>query len=322
MSVLQTASSLIGKVKYSFGSSSITSAGGTGDCSSFTQYVFKQNGVSLPRTAEGQYNSSKGMSVDRSRLQAGDLVFFKGTYKSGISHVGIYAGNGKFIHNSSSGGTKISDLNSNYYKQHWAGAKRITGANAGSLTSNLDGVVKGLKGHVKYDYSHKNSFKTTDTDITVDCGGFVSYILQKLGVKITTTSLTGLLNSSEGVEVKNKNDLQAGDVIFYNNVGRKGLSHVNIYLGNGKVAESTRSANGFKITNLKGYYDKHIYKIKRFNINTDSLSDMTDTIGDGLSNAGSGFLNIFKEIGANILVGILIIVLICLAFYLLFKSFD
>ena len=98
MSVISTANSLIGKVKYSFGSSSIGSSGGVGDCSSFVQYVFKQNGLNLPRTAESQYNSDKGKKVDRNNLQVGDVVFFKGTYKSGISHVGIYAGNGEFIH--------------------------------------------------------------------------------------------------------------------------------------------------------------------------------------------------------------------------------
>ena len=74
------ANDLVGKVKYSFGANSITSAGGTGDCSSFVQYVFGQNGVSLPRTAESQYNSSKGTAVEKSDLRAGDVVFFKGTY--------------------------------------------------------------------------------------------------------------------------------------------------------------------------------------------------------------------------------------------------
>ena len=159
MSVVSMANDLVGKVKYSFGANSITSAGGTGDCSSFVQYVFGQNGVSLPRTAESQYNSSKGKSVDKDKLQAGDVVFFQGTYKSGISHVGIYVGNGKFVHNSSSkGGTTISDLSNDYYTKHYAGAKRYAGANTGfsddvtsdvkeNSTSNL-GLIKGFASNI------------------------------------------------------------------------------------------------------------------------------------------------------------------------------
>ena len=140
MSVVSMANDLVGKVKYSFGANSLTSAGGTGDCSSFVQYVFDQNGVSLPRTAESQYNSRKGKSVDKDKLQPGDVVFFKGTYKSGISHVGIYAGNGKFIHNSSSkGGTTISNLSDSYYTQHYAGARRYEGANVGTAKENTEG---------------------------------------------------------------------------------------------------------------------------------------------------------------------------------------
>lgn len=140
MSVVSMAKDLVGKVKYSFGANSLTSAGGTGDCSSFVQYVFNQNGVSLPRTAESQYNSSKGKSVDKDKLQAGDVVFFKGTYKAGISHVGIYVGNGKFVHNSSSkGGTTISNLSDDYYSKHYAGAKRYEGANTGTAKENTEG---------------------------------------------------------------------------------------------------------------------------------------------------------------------------------------
>ena len=135
------ANDLVGKVKYSFGANSLTSAGGTGDCSSFVQSVFGQNGVSLPRTAESQYNSSKGTSVNKDKLQAGDVVFFKGTYKTGISHVGIYVGNGKFVHNSSSkGGTTISNLSDDYYTKHYAGAKRYEGANTGTAENNEDEV--------------------------------------------------------------------------------------------------------------------------------------------------------------------------------------
>ncbi len=98
--------------------------GGRGafDCSSFTRYILRQSGENLPRTAAEQYR--KGTPVDKDEMRAGDLVFFKNTYKRGVSHVGIYMGSGKFIHASSRGGVKESNLNDSYYVNHWAGARR------------------------------------------------------------------------------------------------------------------------------------------------------------------------------------------------------
>lgn len=93
------------------------------DCSGYVQYVFKAHGISLNRTCETQYKH--GSFVSKSTLKPGDLVFFQNTYKAGISHVGIYIGNGQFIHASSSKGVTISNLSSSYYASHYYGARRI-----------------------------------------------------------------------------------------------------------------------------------------------------------------------------------------------------
>jgi cell wall-associated NlpC family hydrolase len=93
------------------------------DCSGYVQYVFRSHGISLNRTAETQYKH--GSYVSKSNLKPGDLVFFQNTYKAGISHVGIYIGDGKFIHASSSKGVTISNLSSSYYTSHYYGARRI-----------------------------------------------------------------------------------------------------------------------------------------------------------------------------------------------------
>ncbi|PGP12006.1 peptidase [Bacillus cereus] len=95
------------------------------DCSGFVYYVFRQHGINnLPRVSYDMFNV--GTSVNKSDLRAGDLVYFKNTYREGISHVGIYIGDGQFIQASSGDEkVKISNLSGSYYIQHYAGAKRV-----------------------------------------------------------------------------------------------------------------------------------------------------------------------------------------------------
>ena len=94
------------------------------DCSGFVYYVMKELGYAPNRTSSDQYKM--GTYVSKKNLKPGDLVFFAGTYKSGISHVGIYIGDGQFIHSPHSGDVvKISDLNSSYYTSHYYGARRV-----------------------------------------------------------------------------------------------------------------------------------------------------------------------------------------------------
>lgn len=120
--VIKKAKSYIGKVKYVFGAS--TPQNGKSDCSGYTSYVFRRAaGKNIGRTAAEQ--ATKGKKVSKSKLKKGDLVLFQGTYKAGASHVGIYIGSGKFIHCSSSGGVKISELNKTYYVQHWMQGRRV-----------------------------------------------------------------------------------------------------------------------------------------------------------------------------------------------------
>ena len=94
------------------------------DCSGYVYYVLKQLGYSPYRTPADQYNM--GTPVSKANLQPGDIVFFAGTYTSGISHVGIYAGNGQFIHAPNSRSTvSYSDLTTGYWANHYYGARRM-----------------------------------------------------------------------------------------------------------------------------------------------------------------------------------------------------
>lgn len=124
--IVNDAVSLVGKLKYVFGGDNIK--GGEGDCSDFTQHVFSLNGLSIGGDTSAQY--TLGTPVPRESLVPSDLVFFKDTYKSGkvdgVSHVGIYVGDNKFVHLCNSG-CIISSLDDGYYESHYLGGRRYKG---------------------------------------------------------------------------------------------------------------------------------------------------------------------------------------------------
>lgn len=95
------------------------------DCSGYVQYVMENFGVEMPRTSTEQY--SIGVRVDKSELMPGDLVYFKYSPSSySLSHVGIYLGEGNFIHSPVPGqSVKISPLNTGYFSYYYYGATRV-----------------------------------------------------------------------------------------------------------------------------------------------------------------------------------------------------
>ncbi|MGP7819767.1 LysM peptidoglycan-binding domain-containing protein [Niallia sp. 01092] len=115
--VLTEAQKMIG-TPYSWGGT--TSAGF--DCSGFVYYVYSKAGKPLNRlSTSGYYDRSYYVDFPK----VGDLVFFKNTYKEGISHLGIYIGNNSFIHADSSKGVRITSLDNAYFKDHFASFKRF-----------------------------------------------------------------------------------------------------------------------------------------------------------------------------------------------------
>ncbi len=116
--VLSTLKSKLGK-PYVYGASGPNSF----DCSGLTYYCYKQVGVYLNRTSSGQ--STNGRYVSKSNLKAGDLVFFN-SGSSYIRHVGMYVGDGKFIHAPSPGKTvRYDSIYSSYYSKGYVTARRI-----------------------------------------------------------------------------------------------------------------------------------------------------------------------------------------------------
>ncbi|MBI5708210.1 MAG: C40 family peptidase [Armatimonadetes bacterium] len=127
--VVDNAMAMLG-TRYRYGSASR----GATDCSGLTTQVYKKMGVKLPRTSREQ--SKTGASVSKSELKPGDLVFFHTGRSRRVNHVGIYKGNGVFVHASSAKGRVREDrLSDGYYASRFVGARRPVGGRAQATKS-------------------------------------------------------------------------------------------------------------------------------------------------------------------------------------------
>jgi len=122
LALIRSGGPLLEEAKKHLGKRYVWAANGprTFDCSGFTCYVCRKNGVSLPRTSARQ--AEIGKKLTRKELKPGDLIFFDTSKerKGVVNHVGIYIGNDKFIHASSGAGkVVISSLNQSFYKQRF-----------------------------------------------------------------------------------------------------------------------------------------------------------------------------------------------------------
>ncbi|MFC5406279.1 C40 family peptidase [Cohnella soli] len=121
-SIVKNAFSYIGKVRYKFGVRDTHKL--ILDCSSFTQLVFKNNGISIPWGSRAQAQIGT-LVKSKSALRVGDLVMFSIGTPGKISHVGIYIGNGNFINNQPGVGVNIKSLNSGYFKNRFIMGRHV-----------------------------------------------------------------------------------------------------------------------------------------------------------------------------------------------------
>jgi cell wall-associated NlpC family hydrolase len=119
-SVLMRALGLVG-TPYRYGGNTPESGF---DCSGLVTYVYRDMlALNLPRTSR-ELAAIQGPKIATDRLTAGDLVFFGS--KGNVSHVGIYVGEGRFVHAPSTGGTvRLDNLDGPYWRNHYTGAKRV-----------------------------------------------------------------------------------------------------------------------------------------------------------------------------------------------------
>ena len=118
------------------------------DCSGFVVSVYQQTiGLLLPRKAEQQAAATQ--KIEQTDLQPGDLVFFN-TMRRAFSHVGIYVGNGKFIHAPRAGAeVRVESMGGSYWQRRFDGARRVMGSNAEPVqmvpTANAYGDAASLR---------------------------------------------------------------------------------------------------------------------------------------------------------------------------------
>ena len=107
------------------------------DCSGFTRHVFASVlGLTLPRRSDEQARQAGWLSVPREALQPGDLVFFN-TMRRAFSHVGIYVGDGKFIHSPRSGAqVRVESMGASYWQRRFDGARRASGVEIAAHTAS------------------------------------------------------------------------------------------------------------------------------------------------------------------------------------------
>jgi len=104
------------------------------DCSGLVYHVYRELGVAAPRTAAAQFEASSRLG--RRDLRPGDLVFFR-TAGRRISHVGIYAGEGRFVHAPQTGRTvELRSLEDEYYSRHFAGGGRLAPVGPGVASAH------------------------------------------------------------------------------------------------------------------------------------------------------------------------------------------
>ena len=112
------------------------------DCSGFTRHVFEMSvGLVLPRRVDDQASASGLSRIAREELRPGDLVFFN-TLRRTFSHVGIYIGDGKFVHAPRSGSqVRVEDMRSAYWDRRFTGARRADRLEAPAAVMGVDGTA-------------------------------------------------------------------------------------------------------------------------------------------------------------------------------------
>ncbi|MFB4165081.1 NlpC/P60 family protein [Alteribacillus sp. JSM 102045] len=211
--------------------------------SEFVQYVYDAaKGISLPRAASDQW--ILGEEVEQEKLQAGDVVFFQGTYLMS----GIYIKNGRFVIVTSEGISERNMETSAYWSEAYRGAKRYSENAADPVTSNNE-IVEKARSLIGSPYNRKGD----DPEEGFNSGAFVYYVYKEV-----TGSWLSKLSSPQleaGIEIE-REDLEPGDLVFFE--GNEDEIISGIYTGNDQFI--TASSSGVQ----ERHMEYHTYYAERF----------------------------------------------------------
>jgi len=210
--------------------------------SGFVQYVFlKGANIRLPRTAKEQY--LLGTSIGIESLKPGDVVFFKDSTGK-INHSAIYVGNDRIIHPLESKGVAITGLkSSSYWYPRYEGAKRITSE---PPIDTLNSIVAEA---LKYEGA-PYLLGGMDPNTGIDCSAFTQLVFKEAKNINLPRSTEEQWELGKSVS---KSELESGDLIFFSNTYREGISHVAIYIGGNRMIHATNTY-GVTITYLTDVY--------------------------------------------------------------------
>lgn len=199
IAVINTAKNYIGKLSYAFGGSNIQN--GYGDCSIFTQFCYAQAGVNIGRTTEQQYRNT--YHVIFADAQAGDLIFFKDTWDSpsghidGVEHVGIYVGNGDFIHLNDNG-CKVNNINEKYWNEHYLTTGRVDGLDYLNYNESMSAFDRINSVSVSNNSTILNQVFRVVMVVTIIIFGVI-FFASAIGVQVKLTDVKGGENNGTAV---------------------------------------------------------------------------------------------------------------------------
>ena len=252
------------------------------DCSSFTHHVFdRAAGTEIGGYSEEQYTTSKGKKVNKSDLKPGDIILFKNTlsnrtgktkYKDNVSHSSIYLGDSKFIESTTtqSGfkGIKVTDLNSNWSKQHYLTGKRFIDGD-----KKVDPTVKNPNKLTKFT---KATGSYTLPDIGGTTGGSVSSVSTD-GTTTETPTASGFFEDMATAAVNFSKKLFGFDITDTSSDSSSGSESTGLqsaasgdFLGKWGCSFETRGGGSeFDLGSNPGFADGYNYGIYQWNNKSD-----------------------------------------------------
>ncbi|MCP3031612.1 NlpC/P60 family protein [Halobacillus sp. A1] len=222
------------------------------DSSGFVQYVFNEvEGFMLPRTLEQQIE--QGEEIRREDIQEGDVVFFS---KDGedASHSAIYMGDDRLIHPTASNGVEVTRFEeSGYWSDNFIEARRIT--EPPDIAEDND-IVAGAHEYLGVPYEFGG-----ETPEAFDCSGFIQHVFEEVSDIYLPRTTDQQWETGEEVDLE---DIEPGDVLFFSDTYREGISHNGIYIGGGQFIHASRTQEVTTSYVSADYWQEKFTGVKRF----------------------------------------------------------